>query len=71
VGVHLVKAAQTLALWVSLMAAAAGLWLWTEEVGVGLLAAGLVSAVVLFFVVDTPDQPQQPPDRSDRRTPGL
>lgn len=41
------------ALWVSLMVAATGLWLLTGQPGAGLLAGGLGSAAVLFFVVDT------------------
>lgn len=37
----------------SLMVAATGLWLLTGQPGAGLLAGGLGSAAVLFFVVDT------------------
>lgn len=71
-GVHLVRAALVLAgLWASLMVAAAGLWMWTDEPGVGLLAAGVASAAVLFLGVDTtsPERPGDP--RAGKRTPGL
>lgn len=48
------------ALWLSLMGAAVGVWLLTREPGAGLLAAGLASAAVLFFVVDTGDDDDRP-----------
>ncbi len=65
------SAAVKLALWASLMVAAAGVWLWSGQPGAGLVVAGVASAAVLFFLVDTPDDPPPPRDRSDRRTPGL
>ncbi len=57
--------------WVSLLVAAAGVWLWTGQPGPGLVAAGLASAAVLFLGVSTaPPGPDEDP-RAGRRTPGL
>lgn len=61
-------------LWVSLMVAAVGVWLVTDQVGAGLLAAGVASAAVLFFVVDT-ETPSatvhELPQREQRERRGL
>lgn len=73
-GVHLVKAALVLlGMWASLVVVAVGVALWTGQVGAGLVVGGLATAGALFLGVDTaPRKPEPgPPDRSDRRVPGL
>ena len=75
-GVHLVRAAVVVALWLCGVLAGIGVWLWFGLVGPALVLVAVVSAAVLVFCVDVPDpvepvEPEPVDDRSDRRVPGL
>lgn len=59
-----------LGLWLSGLCVAAGVGLWFGLLGPALVVAGGATAAVLYFGVDT-DQPEPPPNRDDRRVPGL
>jgi hypothetical protein len=70
VGVHVVRVALIrFGVWLSLMVSAGGVGWAFGSAGVGMAVAGALSAVVLFFVVDTEraPRPRDPADRRDRQ----
>ncbi len=68
------RAAVVLAgVWACVVVVAVGVALWLDEVGAGLVVGGVGSAALLVLGVDTDRRLPEPgpPDRSDRRVPGL